>query len=65
MLATAGVSNDVVKKVYTDLKIPAPGAAAETPAEIDTAELEKMIASMTTKDKESLTQYITKQLGTA
>jgi hypothetical protein len=65
LLATAGVSNDVVKKVYTDLKIPAPGAAAETPAEIDTADLEKMIASMTAKDKESLTQYITKQLGTA
>lgn len=64
MLAAAGVSNDVVKKVYTDLKIPAP-AAAETPAELDTAALEKMIASMTAKDKESLTQYITKQLGTA
>ena len=65
ILTTAGVSDDIVKTVYTDLKIPAPGAAAETPAEVDTAALEKMIASMTAKDKKSLEQYITKQLGTA
>jgi copper homeostasis protein CutC len=65
VLTTAGVSDDNVKKIYTDLKLPAPGAAAETPAEVDTAALEKMIASMTAKDKKRLSQYITKQLGTA
>jgi hypothetical protein len=65
VLTTAGVSNDNVKKIYTDLKLPAPGAAAETPAELDSAALEKMIASMTAKDKKRLAQYITKQLGTA
>jgi len=65
VLTTAGVSNDNVKKIYTDLKLPVPGAAAETPAELDSAALEKMIASMTAKDKKRLAQYITKQLGTA
>jgi copper homeostasis protein CutC len=65
VLTTSGVSADNVKKIYTDLKIPAPGAAAETPAEVDIASLEKMIASLTAKDKKSLEQYITKQLGTA
>jgi hypothetical protein len=65
VLTTAGVSDDIVKTVYTDLKIPAPGAAAKTLGELDSAALEKMIASMTAKDKKRLTQYITKQLGTA
>jgi hypothetical protein len=65
ILTTAGVSANNVKQIYTDLKLPAPGAAAETPAELDSAALEKMIASMTAKDKKRLAQYITKQLGTA
>jgi hypothetical protein len=61
ILKQAGVGDDVVGKVYTDLKIPAPGAGATQ----DTSAVEKLIAQMTAKDKQRLAKYITKQLGTA
>jgi len=61
ILKQAGVGDDVVGKVYTDLKIPAPGAGAAQ----DTSAVEKLIAQMTAKDKQRLAKYITKQLGTA
>ena len=61
ILKKAGVGDDVVGKVYTDLKIPAPGAK---PVAQDTAALEKMIAQLTADDKKQLVQYITQQLGT-
>ena len=62
ILKQAGVGDDIVGKVYTDLKIPAPGAK---PVAQDTAALEKMIAQLTADDKKQLAKYITQQLGTA
>ena len=62
ILTAAGVSDDVISKVYTDLKIPAPGAAQ---AAQDTSALEKMIEQLTADEKQELAKYITQQLGTA
>jgi hypothetical protein len=72
MLKQAGVGDDVVSKVYTDLKLPAPGAAPaeENPAAAQAAaggyaEVKKAIAQLNTKDKTRMIAYLTKQLGTA
>jgi len=72
MLKQAGVGDDVVSKVYTDLKLPAPGAAPaeENPAAAQAAaggyaEVKKAIAQLNTKDRKRMIAYLTKQLGTA
>jgi hypothetical protein len=62
ILTAAGVGDDVISKVYTDLKIPAPGAASTAQ---DTSALEKMIEQLTADEKQELAKYITQQLGTA
>jgi hypothetical protein len=63
ILTAAGVGDDVVKQVYTDLKISAaPEAQAATGGY---AEVKKAIAQLNTKDRTRMIAYITKQLGTA
>jgi hypothetical protein len=63
VLADAGVNPDVVKKVYTDLKIPAAGAAA--PAAMSDAELDKLIDQLNTKQKKEILTYVQQQLRAA
>ena len=71
ILKQAGVGDDVVGKVYTDLKLPAPGTGAEeNPAAAQAAaggyaEIKKSIAQLNTKDRKRMIAYLTKQLGTA
>ena len=75
ILKQAGVGDDIVGKVYTDLKLPAPGAvpaasAEENPAAAQAAtggyaEVKKAIAQLNTKDRKRMIAYLTKQLGTA
>ena len=63
VLTAAGVGDDVVKKVYTDLKISAaPEAQAATSGY---AEIKKSIAQLNNKDRQRMIQYLTKQLGKA
>jgi hypothetical protein len=63
VLTAAGVGDDVVKQVYTDLKISAaPAAQAATGGY---AEVKKAIAQLNTKDRTRMIAYLTKQLGTA
>ena len=63
ILTAAGVGDDVVKQVYTDLKISAaPEAQAATGGY---AEVKKAIAQLNTKDRKRMIAYLTKQLGTA
>jgi hypothetical protein len=63
ILTAAGVGDDVVKKVYTDLKISAaPEAQAATGGY---AEIKKSIAQLNNKDRQRMIQYLTKQLGKA
>lgn len=63
VLTAAGVGDDVVKQVYTDLKISAaPAAQAATGGY---AEVKKAIAQLNTKDRKRMIAYLTKQLGTA
>jgi hypothetical protein len=63
VLTAAGVGDDVVKQVYTDLKISAaPEAQAATGGY---AEVKKAIAQLNTKDRTRMIAYLTKQLGTA
>ena len=63
ILTAAGVGDDVVKQVYTDLKIStAPEAQA---AAGGYAEVKKAIAKLNTKDRNRMIAYLTKQLGTA
>ena len=62
ILTAAGVGDDVVKQVYTDLKISsAPGAAAATNDE----EIKKLFVQLNTKDRTRMIAYLTKQIGTA
>jgi len=65
ILTAAGVGDDVVKQVYTDLKLPAPGAASAEENSEGYAEIEKAIAQLNTKDRTRMIAYLTKQLGTA
>jgi hypothetical protein len=63
ILTAAGVGDDVVKKVYSDLKISAaPEAQAATGGY---AEIKKSITQLNTKDRQRMIQYLTKQLGKA
>ena len=63
ILTAAGVGDDIVKQVYTDLKISAaPEAQAATGGY---AEVKKAIAQLNTKDRKRMIAYLTKQLGTA
>ena len=62
ILTAAGVSDDVIKTVYTDLKISsAPAAQATTNDE----EIKKLFVQLNTKDRTRMIAYLTKQIGTA
>lgn len=63
VLTAAGVGDDIVKQVYSDLKISA--APAAEPATGGYAEVKKAIAQLNTKDRQRMIQYLTKQLGNA
>jgi hypothetical protein len=63
ILTAAGVGDDVVKQVYTDLKISAAPEAQAAASEY--AEVKKAIAQLNTKDRTRMIAYLTKQLGTA
>ena len=62
ILSAAGVGDDVIKTVYTDLKISsAPAAQATTNDE----EIKKLFVQLNTKDRTRMIAYLTKQIGTA
>ena len=69
VIAAAGVSDDVVKSVYADLKIPAAGSAAgakEDPqAQSVYLQVKDQISKLDKKGRQRLTVYLQKQLGTA
>ena len=62
ILTAAGVSDDVVKQVYTDLKISAEPAAQAT---TNDEEIKKLFVQLNTKDRTRMIAYLTKQIGTA
>jgi len=64
-LTDQGVATEVVDKVYTDMKLPAAGAAAGAEKPVDTAELEKQINTFDTKQKQDILAYLTQSLRTA
>jgi hypothetical protein len=57
-----GVSDDIVKQVYTDMKLPT--GATDTAAMSD-ADLDKLIDQLNTKQKKEIMKYLQQQLGTA
>jgi hypothetical protein len=59
ILTAAGVGDDVVKQVYTDLKISA------APAAMSDAELDKLIDQLNTKQKKEILTYVQQQLRAA
>jgi len=59
-----GVSDEVIAKVYTDMKLPAPGSApGEAPVDIES--VKQMLAKMKTDEKVGLVNYMTKELKVA
>jgi hypothetical protein len=63
ILTAAGVGDDVVKQVYTDLKISAAPAAQASASSY--VEIKKSISQLNTKDRQRMIAYLTKQIGTA
>jgi hypothetical protein len=63
ILIAAGVGDDVVKQVYTDLKISAAPAAQASASSY--VEIKKSISQLNTKDRQRMIAYLTKQIGTA
>ena len=73
-LTDQGVAVEVVDKVYTDMKLPAAGAAADPeaaaaldPKQAETlyATVKKEILSLDKKSQKQMAAYLQKQLGTA
>ena len=73
-LTDQGVATEVVDKVYTDMKLPAAGAAADPaaaaaldPKKAETlyATVKKDISTLDKKSQKQLMSYLQKQLGTA
>jgi len=65
-LTSMEISDDIVNKVYTDMKL-GTTSSAETPAAATGgyAEIKKSIAQLNTKDRQRMIQYLTKQIGKA
>jgi hypothetical protein len=65
-LTSMEISDDIVNKVYTDMKLDTT-SSAETPAATTGgyAEIKKSIAQLNTKDRQRMIQYLTKQIGKA
>jgi hypothetical protein len=64
ILTAAGVGDDIVKTVYTDLKIPAPGSAPAA-ASIDIEQIKKIIAALPTDRKVRLLKFMQKNTAAA
>jgi hypothetical protein len=67
-LTSMEVSDDIVNKVYTDMKLNTTDAAETPAAQAATggyAEIKKTIMQLNTKDRKRMIAYLTKQLGTA
>ena len=70
-LAKQGVGDDIVKQVYTAMKLPEPGAATEPDAEttpsaaMDVEKVKAMVMKLPTDRKVRLLIYMTKQLKVA
>ena len=73
-LTDQGVATEVVDKVYTDMKLPAAGAATDPaaaaaldPKQAETlyAKVKKEILTLDKKSQKQMTAYLQKQLGTA
>ena len=64
ILKQAGVGDDVVGKVYTDLKIPAPGTKPAAAA-IDIEQVKKIIAALPVDRKVRLLKFMQKNTATA
>ena len=72
-LTDQGVATEVVDKVYTDMKLPAAGAAADPaaaaldPKQAETlyAKVKKEIVTLDKKSQKQMVAYLQKQLGTA
>ena len=65
-LTSMEISDDIVNKVYTDMKLDT-SSSAETPAAATSgyAEIKKLIMQLNTKDRQRMIQYLTKQIGKA
>ena len=65
-LTSMEISDDIVNKVYTDMKL-GTTSSAETPAAATGgyAEIKKSIMQLNTKDRQRMIQYLTKQIGKA
>ena len=57
-----GVDPGIIEKVYTDMKLPKPGAA-QSAAKIN--DIKNMIAKLNTSDREKVISHLEKSLGTA
>jgi hypothetical protein len=64
VITAAGVGDDIVKSVYTDLKIPTAGSAVD-PAAMPDTELDKLIDQLNTKQKKEIVKYLQQQLRAA
>jgi hypothetical protein len=65
-LTSMEISDDIVNKVYTDMKLDTT-SPAETPAAATSgySEIKKTIMQLNTKDRQRMIQYLTKQIGKA
>jgi hypothetical protein len=66
-LAGQGIGDEVINKVYTDMKISSePAASAEQPsAAMGYKEIKDMVLKLDKKGKQRIASYLQKQLGTA
>lgn len=64
ILKQQGVSDDIVTKVYSDMKLPAPGAGSSNTT-LDIESVKTMIAKLPTDRKVRLIKYMTSQLKVA
>jgi hypothetical protein len=65
VLTAAGVGDDIVKSVYTDLKIPATGANADPKAQSIYLQVKDQILKLDKKGRQRIMAQLQKQLGTA
>jgi hypothetical protein len=57
-----GVDPAIIKQVYTDMKLPEPGAA-QSATKIN--DIKNMISKLNTSDREKVISHLEKSLGTA
>ena len=64
LLKAQGVADTVISSVYSQLKLPAPGAADQA-GTVDIETVKQMLAKMKTDEKVELVNYMTKELKVA